>query len=497
MQGSGSEIYRLSQYVSSPLTVLDTSTTLSSETVKEGKPVDLPFVLNLSTDLNIFATDDGLSIALGNCSNAAEDLQIWTYKFNGGHDVWQKGQPRVNTPSSMVNSLAVTFTLPSVYNKSLSDLYTFGGLCNTSVNDSHNTSNTSYSDRLITASMESADQYEIAEISSGTRPVAEAGLCIIKLKSATSTNGVTDMLFISGHTASALVSMTRLAILSMPGANWRYMDVAQRTGTEIQARSGHTSVLSSDGLRVYVFGGWYGTPDNPAVPQMVVLNMNADHNGKSDWNWVIPSLESDYLSTAAARYGHGAIMLPGDVMMISGGFDFPNKSTAQKSSILSSSMFFNTTSSTWSKVYHPPGTTQPLNFVSTEEHSALIVGIVLGLAAAAILVTVSLFYLRSNRNERKVQAVAFWSDVSTSSVKPPSAEKGRQDWDDRTSYDFTTVRHRSALVHNKHPVPITSTQASEYEDTQVCFTMPKTRLYVLNPDSSSTRSRSTSSSTTI
>jgi hypothetical protein len=58
-----------------------------------------------------------------------------------------------------------------------------------------------------------------------------------------------------------------------------------------------------------VYGGWCNTTETPAEPRFLVLDMSTEN-----WRWEVPEQQP-----SGCRWGHAAVMLPGDVMLVSGG----------------------------------------------------------------------------------------------------------------------------------------------------------------------------------
>lgn len=100
-------------------------------------------------------------------------------------------------------------------------------------------------------------------------------------------------------------------------------DLATRGKTTIDSRSGHTAILTPDGKSVVVFGGWVGDVTQSADPQLAVLELGQGYGGSGHWQWSVPSQTGPGLEAGTGIYGHGATMLPGDVMMVVG---IPNTS---------------------------------------------------------------------------------------------------------------------------------------------------------------------------
>ena len=147
--------------------------------------------------------------------------------------------------------------------------------------------------------------YTIQQSDSLNSPIAEAGYTVTPLQrtSSTTSRGVVvqqeSFLFIGGHTQTAFLNMSTLALFSLPQASWSYIsvgatvdtgrtDLAIRDTTEIEPRSGHSAVMSSDGSKIIVYGGWVGDTSTPADPQLAILEVGEDYGGSGGWTWSIP-----------------------------------------------------------------------------------------------------------------------------------------------------------------------------------------------------------------
>lgn len=153
------------------------------------------------------------------------------------------------------------------------------------------------------------------------------------------------------------------------------------------ARSGHTAVLTKDGLKLIVYGGWVGDITQAASPQLAVLSLGALEGETTNWQWSVPNQQP----SGSGIYGHGAVMLPGNVMMVLGGYNISSASSSRQKRDTASTqvMFFNATSLTWAAEYtHPSYTTtsnQPHKSKSFSSGEKIGLGVGLGFLAAAII----------------------------------------------------------------------------------------------------------------
>ena len=314
-------------------------------------------------------------------------------------------------PALTTNYLAAAFSFPSTEKVGSDDVYIFGGMCpSTSGNASSWSSNAQYSNMLLAIQADKGDEYDVSLTGTRSPPIAEAGLTITPLKASSfaADNTATQQKFIllGGHTQEAFINMSQAAMYSMPDQAWAFVGINQPSSA-VEPRSGHTAVLSNDGSKLYMLGGWVGSVSNPAIPQLAVLEIGAGYGGTGPWKWIIPSAsQNSYPSTGHGLYGHAAIMLPGDIMMVTGGFDISNTKGASKRST-SQIRFYDTAAGTWSTSYSNPGanssTTKATTGLTTKGKTGLGAGLGVGIAVAIVICLVALFWLRRKKQQRKVR----------------------------------------------------------------------------------------------
>ncbi|AEO70759.1 uncharacterized protein THITE_2122489 [Thermothielavioides terrestris NRRL 8126] len=300
-------------------------------------------------------------------------------------------------------------------------LYLYGGMCpsaNASSPASPSTwqSAATYSNRMLRLSPgTSSSSYTLTyALPTGQQPpVAEAGFTLTELPpsitnltaTAADNNGgseaeaeaggaaglvtqQTTHVLLGGHTRGAFVNMSTAALWSLPEETWAFVGIApppapssssasaagddgrntelavlHRRGndagaaaavTAVDSRSGHTAVLSADGTRLVVYGGWVGDVGTPAEPQLVVLRVGV---GLSGWVWEVPPGQPG--GEGKGVYGHGAALLPGNVMMVYGGYEISAAGAGggvKRRQVVGGGgrMFYNITSMTWSDEYVSP-----------------------------------------------------------------------------------------------------------------------------------------------
>ena len=273
----------------------------------------------------------------------------------------------------------------------------------------------------------SPSPYQLGITKSRGPPVAEAGYSLTGLRpsflNTTDASGPIrqqNYVLLGGHTQQAFINMSQLALFSLPQESWSFptIDPPASPGTvDLDSRSGHTAVLTDDGERVVMVGGWVGDITNPASPQLVILELGKGYGGTGPWRWTVPSSKGPGLADGAGIYGHGAVMLPGDVVMLVGGYTIPPLSSTK---IINRSVptpnaetyFFNVTSSSWLTAYTKPAHLDVGSHVwqadplpsrsSSSKKAALGSSLALGLGAVLAAVLVGVWY--AHRVKRRRQA---------------------------------------------------------------------------------------------
>ncbi|KKY37535.1 hypothetical protein UCDDA912_g02424 [Diaporthe ampelina] len=357
----------------------------SAETLTQG----LPF-LESSTNTTTFTpalTSDGSIVAYaGDCSSDTGS-SIWIYNTTSSHQAsWVEHSVTNNGAANGPFFLGRGFSFSETISPSLSQplIYAYGGQCpNETAAADDWTSAADYSNSMVrlTASRDpsSALTYTASELSLKSQPIAEAGFSLTPLPPATSNiSGIVtqsiNSVVLGGHTQTAFVNMSTAAVWSLPEESWSFIAISGPSGspsgetsepanndggvTEVQPRSGHTAVLNEAGSALIILGGWVGNTSQAAEPQLAVLQMSGSEFG--EWTWSVP--DEQPLSSGEGIYGHGAALLPGNVMMVSGGYAISPGSSGSglgKRDTVGVAggqlqMFFNVTSLTWSDSYTNP-----------------------------------------------------------------------------------------------------------------------------------------------
>ncbi|ORY65233.1 uncharacterized protein BCR38DRAFT_457441 [Pseudomassariella vexata] len=392
----------------------------------------LPFLTGQNTAFAPNIAENGsLIVYAGNCSSStqssiwvlnlqADDAQAdWTEQATiWGSDGVQAG------PGFLGASLSFSTTLAPVM--STENVYVYGGMCpSTAANATRSQSEATYSNQMIKLWRSKSDSstYSVQSVGSKSAPIPEAGFTFTGLvpsmsnQSGTVTQQINHVV-LGGHTQSAFVNMSTAAIWSLPEESWAYVDIevadSRTAGTElaiksasqsVDARSGHSAVMNQDGDALIIYGGWVQNVSIAATPQLAILEMGAGYGGAGKWQWVIPENQP----SGPGIYGHGAALLPGNVMMIYGGYDISlsGSSTKRQATSTNSNIFLNLTTMTWSDTYNNPaylaagGTPAESRSSSNDAKKRLGLGLGLGLGLAAVLATLLVYLFYRRRLQRK------------------------------------------------------------------------------------------------
>ena len=407
-------------------------TALSTTTISQS----LPFAAEEDTLSYVPLIDSRGTIYVysGQCEDGADGASLWAFTpmpaaVNG---IWK--QQDISKDGTFAaynyegaNFLAAGMDFSSTGNGS-SDIYIFGGMCPNSTTSNIQTwqSSANYSNSMLvlqppSASTGDGSEFVLSTVSSPGPPIAEAGFTVTALQptyfssSYGGTNQQQNFVLLGGHTQTAFINMSQVALFSLPQQSWAFLPVDDpsmtpkmgltvRNADMIDPRSGHTAVLTSDGKQIVVYGGWVGDVTTPASPQLAILQLGEDYGGTGDWQWTIPEQKGAGPPDGAGLYGHGAVMLPGEVVMVVGGFSTSSQdgssSTSSGSAQNTAAYFFNVTSSTWLSMYTNPavGSLQsntPSNgsgTSSTARNAGLGAGLGVGLAALGGLLVLYLCY---------------------------------------------------------------------------------------------------------
>lgn len=381
----------------------------------------------------------------GNCRDGADGSRLW--RFNGSTESksamedWTMLNTEIdhqagNASSQGAKYLASALSFSSSLNTTSAQMYVFGGMCPDPNSPAKNTWTQSgnYSNTMVTIRPSqnlTADNFIVGTSADRGPPTAGAGFTITPLEPTYSLppgrdgNGTRhqnqNYILLGGHTAQAFINMSQAAIFSLPEETWSFLavnppssvapkvDLAARALPAVEPRSGHTAVMTPNGDSVVVFGGWVGDVNTPAQPQLAVLHLGDGYGGNGPWRWSIPPQTELGLGEGTGLFGHGAVMLPGSVMLIMGGYVIPTGGKLRlRSDDLRSNeriYLFNTTSDSWISSYTPPADhPPPSNSVHSpsRNHShvnkaGLAAGLTFGLLAVIILILLYWWYRRRSK----------------------------------------------------------------------------------------------------
>ncbi|MCJ1358263.1 MAG: hypothetical protein MMC33_008262 [Icmadophila ericetorum] len=417
---------------------------ISTTTITQPLPWanDIPYTSLIDDEGSIY-------IYAGDCSRSSIGSTLWTYIQGDGSakGAWTKetmswmGQEGLESISA-TNFLASGMTFSATVNTS-SDIYLFGGMCPTIANTTFGNwqSLANYSNALLQftpvssySMTPSIPEYEANVLQTTSSPIPEAGFTITPLEptffnsSGGNTSQQQNFVWLGGHTQDAFINMSQVALFSLPEQSWAFLPVSAptsqakrslkgRDNQNVDPRSGHTSLLTSDGQHIVVYGGWVGDVTTPADPQLAILQLGEGFGGRGDWQWLIPDQIGTGPTNGSGVYGHGAVMLPGDVMMVIGGYPIvgvgSTKTKRTGSGTTLPYSFYNITSSSWTSTYTNPttqgsgsggsGITPPFIASSSSRNIGLGTGIGLGLALVLGALFVYFCYMRKSRRRRKAR----------------------------------------------------------------------------------------------
>ncbi|KAI6464741.1 hypothetical protein MCOR16_007646 [Pyricularia oryzae] len=485
-------IFRPTSESSVDFLALDISTTLSASSLHlETLTSGLPFLKDANTTTTFtpsLLSNRTVVAYVGDCASQSGAPAVWTaplpdsltrnaeltWDYDGAPDATAatfvhscKGPMFLGGAMSFSAQLSPTVSPPSVYY--------YGGMCPfTNQSGTDWTKSASYSNHVLKLGLPGDNAFNISPIvATGRSPGAQAGFTLTSLTPSISNRGdvVTqqlDSVVLGGHSALGYIDMGEAAIWSVPQETWKLIKVQQPNAgrtelaikkndlpDQVESRSGHTTVLSADGSKLVVLGGWVGDIKRAALPQLAILEVSADFTA---WKWNIPAEQPQ----GQAIFGHGAAVLPGNIMMVYGGYSIAPESQDLASSRVKPRqsgasgeipMFLNISSMTWSNEYinpeRPAGSGDAHGQGSAHEakksNLGLSLGLGLGLGLGLIALTVAgyLLWRKRKRNHRRDSAVrALAQDASM--FLPQSDMLEREDasfsrgWNSAQAYEWYT-----------------------------------------------------------
>lgn len=406
----------------------------------------LPFLEGAQNNAFTPAIDDGGNILLytGECGGGAQAATFWQFSprnesstINGTWQELNLSLREINSSNNLdgANYLASAITFSTTANAT-SEVYIFGGMCPNTTSSAADdwTEAAIYSNSMLTvespqSSNPSAPVYNLGTSTSRGPPIAEAGFTMTPLQPTFFNHGNSNetqsrnqnFVLLGGHTQQAFINMSQIALFSLPEQSWSFLpvdspspepntDLAARDQPTVNSRSGHTALLTSDGKRLIVFGGWVGDVTVSADPQLAILKLGEGYGGSGDWQWNIPGPTGPGLGSGSGIYGHGATMLPGDVMMVVGGYQIPASGGSRRKRAnpveSSNTYFLNITSNSWIASYTHPKvcvsqstSKTPDSNTDAAKNAGLGAGLTLGLLA--IIAAIVLYFWYSRRLKRR------------------------------------------------------------------------------------------------
>ncbi|KAM0562401.1 hypothetical protein ACHAPJ_002091 [Fusarium lateritium] len=349
----------------------------------------LPFLdkSSKSTAFGAARTANGsVLVYAGDCKEGTGE--VWSFDYEDEKGWYRRGlksnKDGLRAPYFLGGTVAFSSSLAPKMDQPT--LYTYGGMCAEAEDDATNwQSDANYTKsmlRLAPTARDAYTPYKMSVASSGGPRTPIAGFTLTGLTpSMTNKSGVVTQqmsyVLLGGHTETAFINMSTVAVWNLPAESWSYVNIqapdvdlpksdlaikdtsshasrrsTKNTADNVYSRSGHTATLSEDGSSIVVLGGWVGDVNTPAEPQLAILEMSEIYSG---WQWKIPDVQPDL----AGLYGHGAAVLPGNVLMVYGGWESSSSSSssrrmAKRQTSSGTLRFYNITSGEWGSNYSNP-----------------------------------------------------------------------------------------------------------------------------------------------
>ncbi|KAH8802652.1 hypothetical protein F5884DRAFT_683394 [Xylogone sp. PMI_703] len=425
---------------------LNISSTISASNISlQDITPDLSFFTNDSiASVPTISSAGEISVYAGSCDSSAGS-QLWRFTplntSADGDGTWISETTVLAggvKPSSITGpqflSGGLSFSTLVNGNASESNIYTFGGMCPNSSEDGDSNwqSSATYTNlvtRLVPPSSSTSLTYTLDIPTVKGPPIAEAGFTITGLSPIYSNiSGIQtqqqNFVLLGGHTQTAFINMSQIAVWSLPEESWSFVGVdspqipntelaaksaVERSSTFIDSRSGHSAVLTEDGSSLIVLGGWVGDITQAADPQLIVLHLGTGFGGNGDWTWSIPTAQP----SGSGIYGHGAAMLPGNVMMVLGGYNISSSGNTKRAAAINANpMFLNVTSMTWSSSYTNPSYvaaaashgSSPGSSKKGSDSKKIGLGVGLGVGIAVVIAVIVALICYRRRNHRQKES---------------------------------------------------------------------------------------------
>ncbi|KAL0933283.1 uncharacterized protein CTRU02_212246 [Colletotrichum truncatum] len=424
---------------------VNVSATVSGAATLQTISSSLPF-LNGATKTTAFLptmADNGtVLVQAGDCMKN-DGYDIWGYTPGIGDTIGSWYKTAASLPSSADSDAGpyalgagISFSATLAPTMSQPVLYSYGGMCLASTTDASTwQENGTYTKAMLRAAPSNGDpaSYTASFITGKGPAFPEAGFSFTPLSpSISNRSGIVTQqnryVLLGGHTQQAFINMSSAAIWNLPEESWNFAtvgspssgskklavrDLQQRSSDSVESRSGHTAVLSEDGTSLIIMGGWVGSVSQAASPQLAVLRMGDTYG---DWTWEIPRQQP-----SGAFYGHGAAILPGNVMMVYGGHEITSSGSKMKRQSNGSGLrFLNMTSLSWTTSYSNPtysGSPKDAQSGSNDNIKKIGLGVGLGIGAAAIIGAFLVYfcyrrYLKKKREAREETVRSLAQDAS-------------------------------------------------------------------------------------
>lgn len=381
-----------------------------------------------------------MTVYTGDCRAGAGGAEIWTFAPGAsgetGNGSWRQQDVLFDQASKHASAIGsnylnggVAFSAVVEGDSANTSVYFFGGMCPFKDSSQDWQGNADYSNLMVTLDPtldgKESPSYQVGVSLTRGPPIPEAGFTLTGLVPSYSNRSdgtltqQQNFVLVGGHTSAAFINMSQVALFALPQQGWTFIPVSQpdsqRTDLairsdidQVEPRSGHTAVLAPDGKRLIVFGGWIGDLHTPAVPQLAILNIGEGYGGSGEWEWSVPSPSGKGIPDESGVYGHGAAMLPGGVMMVTGGYSIPSPKSRRRrdeATMNTKTLFFNVTSNAWITEYSPPKdiSSAPKEsgpLATNAQKAGLGVGIGVGMAAVLSLLVFYFWYTRRLKLQR-------------------------------------------------------------------------------------------------
>lgn len=216
-----------------------------------------------------------------------------------------------------------------------------------------------------------------------------------------------------------------------------------------------------------------GDTNTPAEPQFAVLELGEGYGGSSEWTWKLPSsmsAEEIGISDGTGLYGHSAVMLPGDVLMIAGGYSISKQSSKRAISAQHNSQIYmyNVTSNSRVKSYSNPAVSKTASAASSSKHNGLSsgqkaglgVGLGIGIPLAILFAVCAWKYDRKRRVRGKrdsqlrelalgAERAHFWGRDDPHQASSIRSSQMSERFDNGAAYGWAGNRSLSSNPHGK------------------------------------------------